>query len=138
MDNYRANRMMKKHVILTLLIGLFLYTGCADIEPSTEISCNKRADIITSSVTQTQPIKPTVLNDLKGLKLDLEKYSPLGMFLLYLVLLISACLYFKHTGKRMHSVEASLTTIAPRLNPIAKVLSILAKVIGVIYCKKKK
>lgn len=92
---------------------------------------------------QKEPLKSEIVQDLvtdkqvELHKVDWSKYSEYTLFSFYLILLFAACVYFKKTGKRLPEIEAPLTSMAPKLSTRAKILSLLAKVLGLIYCKKK-
>lgn len=115
--------------ILLLSLTIFAISGCSQLTGIKDSPLEVSAEVRSTTITTKKGI------DLR--KVNWTKYSDVVLFTLYLILLITACVYFKHTGKRLQAVEGPLSTMTPRLSPVAKILSLLAKVIGVIYCKKK-
>lgn len=123
---------LRKKLYKVLLISiLFISVGCTTQQPT----------VVTPDIMHTKPvIQPSVVTENKNVvlaKVDWSKYSEYWLFTLYLILLVTACIYFKHTGKRSEELETSLRTMSPRLSPITKLLSYLAKVLGILYCRKK-
>lgn len=117
---------------ITVLFVLLILTGCTTPKPAAP-SKTKAEPIITAAQPVTVSKDTTPSLD----KVDWSKYSEYTLFSFYLILLLAACVYFKKTGKRLSEIETPLTTMAPKLSTRAKILSLLAKVIGRIYCKKK-
>ena len=116
-----------------LLLVLLLVIGCTTQKPA-----NAPVLPITTVTGGTTKVSGACVKQSSGLtNVDWSKYSEYSLFTLYLILLITACVYFKYTGKRSTELETSLKTMSPRFSPVTTILSYLAKVIGLIYCKKK-
>lgn len=123
---------VNKLIHITVLFVLLILIGCTTLNPVAP--CKTKAETV---ITTAQPV--TAYKDTTPSldKVDWSKYSEYTLFSFYLILLLAACVYFKKTGKRLPDIEAPLTAMAPKLSTRAKILSLLAKVIGLIYCKKK-
>lgn len=119
-----------KKLLSVLAISVFVLVGCTVMSKPSEVQIPKAQPIIQPIIQQAKPVQKIE----RELKID---YSSWGMFALYMVSLVAACIYFKYTGRRMQDVEIAMTTVAPKLSPLAKVLGGFAKLLGLIYCKKK-
>lgn len=107
------------------------------------VGCTSQKSVVVPSdikVTEAAMQSPLVVTDnaQELSKYDWAKHSNYFLFTLYLILLATACIYFKHTGKRSTELETSLKTMSTRLSPVSRLLSYVAKILGVIYCKKRK
>ena len=113
------------------VFSVFILFGCAIVTEPNTVQPEKVVD------KTEQPVIREAVQIKDSVKEEKVDYKSWGIFILYIISLATVCLYFKHTGKRMRDVELSMTTMVPKLNPLARALSCLAKVIGLIYCKKK-
>lgn len=64
--------------------------------------------------------------------------SSASVIVLYTLLLIAVCVYYKKTGVRAKTAESWLSALATRLGPKGRIISIIAGLIGRIYCDKQK
>lgn len=117
---------------ITVLFVMLILIGCTTPSPVAPVKI-KAEPIITAAQPVIASKDTTPALD----KVDWSKYSEYTLFSFYLILLLAACVYFKKTGKRLPEIEAPMTAMSPKLSARAKILSLLAKVIGFIYCKKK-